>query len=245
MCLLVTPLRLGANLPRGSAPPEAAKLWHAVQFVLKNWPPRTTSALDAPVGSYSDFDGIAGPGPSEATYAASWLLYSGEYTTFLRWACTPGRAIGIRPVPTWKSTAAAPTPARGGAYWVPRLVTMPSPFLPWHEAQPTRNRARLLATVDWSAVFVEAVAGERTAYRPPVTSRPISRTTRPASGLRRLAESRAERSRTGCPLFCPGSCPGRGRPAVLRGATGSGRSWRTDRSTRHRRSASSRTRRWR
>src|SRR6476620_7843070 len=132
--------------------------------------------------------------------------------TFLRCACTPGRAIGIRPVPTWKSTAAAPTPASGGPYWVPCLVTMPSPFLPWQEAQPTRNSARPWSMVDWSAPLV---AGERTAYRPPVTSRPISRTTRPASGLRRLAERRAERSRTGCPLFCPGSCPGRGRRAVL------------------------------
>ena len=29
-------------------------------------------------------------------------------------ACTPGAASGIRPVLTWKSTAAAPTPTRDG-----------------------------------------------------------------------------------------------------------------------------------
>ncbi len=33
---------------------------------------------------------------------------------FLRGAWAPGFAIGIRPVLTWKSTAAAPTPTRDG-----------------------------------------------------------------------------------------------------------------------------------
>src|SRR4051794_13729111 len=115
--------------------------------------------------------------------------------TFFCGICTPGRAAGMRPVPTWKSTAAAPTPTSGGPYCVPRLVTMPSPFWPWQDEQPTRKSLRPSATVDWSDWFVSALAGESTAYAPPVTSRPSSRTTSPASGLRRLAESRALRNR--------------------------------------------------
>ncbi len=61
-------------------------------------------------------------------------------------AWTPGWAIGIRPVPTWKSTAAAPTPTSDGPSCLPRLVVTPSPFMPWQEEQPTRNRALPLAT---------------------------------------------------------------------------------------------------
>ena len=45
MCFSETPVSLGANLPRGSAPPAPAKLWHAVQLVRKNSPPLTMSAL--------------------------------------------------------------------------------------------------------------------------------------------------------------------------------------------------------
>jgi len=42
-------------------------------------------------------------------------------------------AIGIRPVPTWKSTEAAPTPMSAGAIWAP------SAFNPWQEEHPFRN----------------------------------------------------------------------------------------------------------
>ena len=59
-------------------------------------------------------------------------------------AWAPGWAIGIRPVPTWKSTAAAPTPTSDGPSWLPSSVGMPSPFWPWQEAQPTRNSSRPL-----------------------------------------------------------------------------------------------------
>ena len=45
-------------------------------------------------------------------------------------------AIGMRPVPTWKSTDAAPTPIRAGA------ICAPSAFNPWHEEQPLRNICR-------------------------------------------------------------------------------------------------------
>src|SRR3954454_5236994 len=116
--------------------------------------------------------------------------------------------MGIGPVATWKSTAAAPTPARSGPYWVPRLVTMLSPFSPWQDAQPTRKSLRPASIVDWSAWSVCAEAGARRAKAPPVSSSPRSTTTRPAAGLRRLAESRAVRSRTGSVLRCPGSSGG-------------------------------------
>ena len=104
----------------------------------------------------------------------------------------PGWAIGIRPVPTWKSTAAAPTPTRDGPYWPPFAVLTPSAFLPWQEAQPTRNSALPLATMSSSALLVWAVAGVRAAYIPPVSSSPRSRTSGAATRLRRPAESRPE-----------------------------------------------------
>ena len=51
MCLSVTPVSLGAYLPWGSAPPEPAKLWQAVQLVRKISPPRTMLSLLAPLTS--------------------------------------------------------------------------------------------------------------------------------------------------------------------------------------------------
>ena len=76
MCFSLTPSRDGANRPRGSAPPAPAKLWQAVQLVRKNSPPRTTSSLSMSVVPYSSSEGTAGPGPSEATYAASASISS-------------------------------------------------------------------------------------------------------------------------------------------------------------------------
>ena len=67
----------------------------------------------------------------------------------------------MRPVPTWKSTAAAPTPTRDGPYWPPLAVVMPSPFLPWQDEQPTRNRLRPLATSSSLVAVSSAEAGER------------------------------------------------------------------------------------
>src|SRR5436190_15085970 len=78
MCFSLTPLSEGANLPRGSAPPAAAKLWQAVQFVRQNCPPLETADESTPAVSYSDLSGTAGPGPRDATYAASALISSGE-----------------------------------------------------------------------------------------------------------------------------------------------------------------------
>jgi hypothetical protein len=42
-------------------------------------------------------------------------------------------AIGMRPVPTWKSTDAAPTPMSEGA------IAPPSALSPWQEEQPFRK----------------------------------------------------------------------------------------------------------
>ena len=76
MCFAETPMSVGAKRPRGRAPPAPAKLWQAVQLVRKNSPPRTMSSLVTSETSYSDSSGTSGPGPSEATYAASASISS-------------------------------------------------------------------------------------------------------------------------------------------------------------------------
>ena len=70
------PSATGRTCRAGSAPPAPAKLWQAVQLVRKNSPPRTMSSLVASETSYSDSSGTAGPGPSEATNAASASISS-------------------------------------------------------------------------------------------------------------------------------------------------------------------------
>ena len=54
-----------------------------------------------------------------ATYAASARISSSVNWLGFVAACGPGWAIGIRPVATWNSTAAAPTPTSGGPWIVP------------------------------------------------------------------------------------------------------------------------------
>ena len=63
--------------------------------------------------------GMAGPPPSAATYAASAWICRVVNVTGLRGTSGPTSLAGIRPVLTWKSTAAAPTPTRLGACDVP------------------------------------------------------------------------------------------------------------------------------
>src|SRR5665647_3532093 len=58
--------RLGAYLPRVSAPPEPAKLWHIAQLTLTSSLPLAMS----PPPSVYWLSGTDGPGPSVATYAA-------------------------------------------------------------------------------------------------------------------------------------------------------------------------------
>ena len=62
----------------------------------------------------------------------------------MRGAWAPGFAIGIRPVLTWKSTAAAPTPTREGP------CEVPSPLSPWQEEHVTWNSA--LPSATWAEV---------------------------------------------------------------------------------------------
>src|SRR3954470_8085125 len=95
--------------------------------------------------------GMAGPGDSEATYAASCLVSSSVNLLGLRMACTPGLDSGIRPVPTWKSTEAAPTPARLG----PALP--PWALAPWQVEQLARKSFLPAATS--SALATAACAG--------------------------------------------------------------------------------------
>ena len=82
-------------------------------------------------------------------------------------AWTPGSVIGMRPVPIWKSTEAAPTPARLGPAW-----SMPRPLAPWQVAQLATKSFLPLATL--SALATEAVAslGATAEYAVPVTKSP-------------------------------------------------------------------------
>ena len=148
MCLPETLRRLGANLPRVRAPPEPAKLWHMAQFTRNSSPPMAT----LPPWPLTDWlSGIAGPGAKEATYAASAAMSSLLNWTRCLGAWTSGLANGIRPVPTWKSTAAAPTPAREGA------TLLPWACRPWQVAQLARKS--FLPRPTWSAPEAEACAG--------------------------------------------------------------------------------------
>src|SRR3954454_9964417 len=140
---------------------------------------------------------MAGPGPSDATYAARAAISSGEKLTFFAAIWGPGCVAGIRPVPTWKSTAAAPTPARVGPSWLPSSVRTPSPFWPWQKEQPTRKSLRPCSTSS-SSLWAESACdeGANAAYRLPVSTRPSMSRSSPATGRRRWRERRpAERFR--------------------------------------------------
>src|SRR5450759_185875 len=173
MWVPVTFRRLGAYLPRVSAPPEPAKLWHIAQLTLNSWLPR--AMLPSPLVNWPS--GTEGPGASEAAYEArDAICASVNLILSLRAACTPGPASGIRPVPTWKSTAAAPTPARLGA------TLVPSAWRPWQVAQLARNSFLPAVTSFAAAAAACAGPGARREYSPPVATRPNSRTSRMAAG---------------------------------------------------------------
>src|SRR3954469_3676862 len=180
MCLGVVPSRFGAYLPRVSAPPLPAKLWHIAQLVRKIVAPLEGSPL---AGSTASADGIAGPGPRLATYADSCATSSGVNRLWPSGACGAVRCNGIRPVPTWKSTEAAPTPTSDGA------SLRPVASIPWHVAQLARNSARPASTCCSGVSAAPARPGARAAYATPVTIRPSSTSTRLASGERRRAAS--------------------------------------------------------
>src|SRR5690606_8847851 len=83
--------------------------------------------------------------------------------------------MGIRPVLTWKSTAAAPTPISEGA------SSRPSADGPWQVAQFAWNRARPAAMTSSSGASAPTEDGARAADSPPVTSMASSRRTSGAS----------------------------------------------------------------
>src|SRR5699024_11106763 len=87
--------------------------------------------------------------------APSWRISSSLKTLGLSGACTLGLAIGIRPVPTWKSMAAAPTPTRDGPAVLPAPV-LPSALVPWQVAQLARKSLRPSSTSSPAALEVAA-----------------------------------------------------------------------------------------
>src|SRR4051794_11524367 len=97
----------------------------------------------------------------------------------------------MRPVLTWKYTAASPTPISDG----PRLTT-PSRFLPWQVMQVRSKIALPAASADDRVrVSSAAFAGANREYTAPVRMRP---TTRPATlaSRRRCLDRRRARART-------------------------------------------------
>ena len=87
----------------------------------------------------------------------------------------------MRPVPTWKSTAAAPTPIRLGA------LVVPSAFMPWQVAQLAWKSFCPSSTDDFVADWTcgcsaEAVVVVKAAYAPPVRPRPMASSATVASG---------------------------------------------------------------
>jgi len=108
-------------------------------------------------GSTCSSVGIAGPAPSEATYPASAAVCSSSNCAGLTRACGPLICIGIRPVDTWKSTAAAPTPTRDGTPLVPCA------FAPWHVAQLAWNSFLPVSMSAVLTVSALAVLGARAA----------------------------------------------------------------------------------
>ncbi len=90
-------------------------------------------------------------------------------------ACGPDACIGMRPVPTWKSTAAAPTPTREGAN------VDPSALRPWQVAQFAANSFSPPATCA-PVKPSSARAGEdvRSAYATVISARSASTNTRGA-----------------------------------------------------------------
>src|SRR2546423_3237864 len=134
MCLVVVSRSDGAYLPSVSAPPAPLMLWHWAQLVRNSTPPLDTESRSLGSESYAPASGMSGPAPREATYAAMasispWLKARG-----LAGACGPICWAGMRPVPTWKSTAAPPTPTSDGPEpW------MPCPCVPWQDEQEDRK----------------------------------------------------------------------------------------------------------
>ena len=103
----------------------------------------------------------------------------------LRGASASISLSGIRPVLTWKSTAAAPTPMRLGP------VSVPWAMYPWQLEQFCTNNCRPRLVSRWEAAGADAEAGllwvVNAAYPTPTAMSPSSTTAYPATGRRRRA----------------------------------------------------------
>src|SRR5699024_7817459 len=110
-------------------------------------------------GSTCSAVGVAGPGPKEATYAASCFVWVGFICGGLASACGAVDCIGIRPVPTWKLTDAAPTPMSDGT------LSVPDASLPWQVEQFARKSFCPSAMSSLVVVSALAVVGVKAAYK--------------------------------------------------------------------------------
>src|SRR5690625_3809331 len=85
--------------------------------------------------------------------------------------------MGILPVPTWKSTEAAPTPISDGP------ASVPSPTGPWQVAQFERNNWLPVSMSSCDTSAAVAVRGAASAQNTPTPTRASSRTITGANRL--------------------------------------------------------------
>ena len=123
---------VGAYLPRVSAPPEPAKLWHIAQLTRNSSPPRATSPPSPLVYSASGIGRAGGQRRDVGGQGGDLLL--GELDLVLALAPgRPGRPAASGRCRPGSPPAAAPTPIRVG----PALV--PWALRPWQVAQLARK----------------------------------------------------------------------------------------------------------
>src|SRR3954468_8535705 len=123
ICVGVARSSAGAERPLVSVAPTPAAEWQAEQYVRYSSRPDLVSP--APTV------GIGGPPPGgrAATYRTRASMSAGENAGSRCTSEYRSWASGIRPVLSWKSTDAGPTPAIAGPRW------LPSPRCPWQLAQ--------------------------------------------------------------------------------------------------------------
>ena len=116
--------------------------------------------MSAPEVETWSADGIGGPPASDCDVRGKRVdLRRGEHDGLARLLARPAPCAGIRPVLTWKSTAAAPTPIRLGP------LTVPCASRPWQLEQFWPNSA--LPALIWAC---GPPAGEAPDAAPPVTA---------------------------------------------------------------------------
>ena len=234
ICAGSASLRSGAYLPDDSAPPLPVKLWHDAQFSRNRSPPRATSLPSSESCATSPLSsrGTVGPPPLAWTYAPMRvdlvLVEDRGLARRLGLAAHRGHAAGGDLEVHGRLAGADQAGAAVGHALQVRAV-----------ARHARGLEQLLARAQQRRAVIRrrrrpAAAASAVAARPPATASPISSS---------IAAERRRRSRRRDllviePLLigCLGGCPS----VTLIGRS---RWWRTGRSTRCRRSASSTTRR--